>query len=103
MTNEHTPWVAVGNEVHDRVTKFDTNGARVGETANRIARVECGDADALAERIVAAVNACAGIDPAAVPGLVAALEEIRDFPDHGHTPPSMQRLARAALAKARQG
>jgi len=38
----HTPgpWVAVGNEVHDKATLFDERGARMGETPNRIAVVE---------------------------------------------------------------
>lgn len=39
---QHTPgpWVAVGVEIHDMAASFDEHGARVGDTPNRIARVE---------------------------------------------------------------
>jgi hypothetical protein len=61
------PWVvANGREIHDRITRFDESGARIGETANRIALIEYpyGDGEgrnANAELIVRAVNAHDGL------------------------------------------
>lgn len=41
MTHTPGPWfVANGNEVHDRLTRYDEHGARIGDTPNRIAVVE---------------------------------------------------------------
>lgn len=40
---KHTPgpwFIANGNEIHDRPTSRDENGARIGETPNLIATVE---------------------------------------------------------------
>jgi hypothetical protein len=42
MTSKHTPgpWIAYGDEVHDRPTNFDENGSRIGNTPNLICTVE---------------------------------------------------------------
>jgi len=32
--------VANGNEIHDQATEYDASGARIGNTANMVARVE---------------------------------------------------------------
>jgi hypothetical protein len=39
---KHTPgpWIAVGVDVHDKTTMFDRHGSMIGDTANRITRVE---------------------------------------------------------------
>ena len=68
----HTPepWYHVnGTDIHDRETRFDADGARIGSTANLIASAlsmpDRAAAAANAARIVACVNACAGMaDPA---------------------------------------
>jgi hypothetical protein len=43
-TAKHTPgpWFYVndGREIHDRITKFDEHGARIGRTPNRIASID---------------------------------------------------------------
>jgi hypothetical protein len=67
---------------------------------------------ATTQRLVACWNACEGINPEAVPELLAALEEIaRRGPVIGHNTiaaltlriTAMQSIARAALAKAKEG
>jgi hypothetical protein len=56
-----------------------------------------------AARIVACVNACAGINPEAVPDMLAALQDALDTTDFEHGPwRPWHDAARAALAKARQ-
>lgn len=67
---EHTPgpWVVVGKEIHDRLTEFDDQGARIGSTPNSIAEIHVmpfGNETANARLIAAA------------PGMLAALEEMR--------------------------
>lgn len=56
------------------------------------------------ERFVSTWNACEGIDPAAVPGLVAALEAVLEYGDNGsavHPGALVLDQARAALRRAR--
>jgi hypothetical protein len=54
-----------------------------------------------AARIVSCVNACAGLNPEAVPEMVKALEEIAKNPSL--TSGGRMRIAAAALAKAKGG
>ena len=79
---------------------WTTNGARkasnfgqyeafiTGPEVARVATVQGGNVDtresteANAARIVACVNACAGLNPEAVPGLVKALKRIRSREEH---------------------
>lgn len=55
-------------------------------------------AKANAERIVACVNACAGLNPSALPDAVKALEEINKTTTSSMSLMHIQRVARAALA-----
>lgn len=91
----HTPgpWVvASGYEIHDRETRFDDTGARIGSTPNRIAIVDSvfnveGDA-----RLIAAA-----------PELLAALDNALTAMELDA--PNKRRIeiaaARAAIAKAK--
>lgn len=67
----------------------------------------CANSEANAVRIVACVNACAGLNPDAVPGLVSALRAALNHIEHGWTDPALciavADIARAALAKAEGG
>lgn len=42
MIIKHTPgtWHIAGNEIHDRQTRYDKDGARTGETPNAICTIE---------------------------------------------------------------
>ncbi len=102
MKTQHTPgpWFAVndGTSIHDRLTRFDEYGARIGETPNAIADIytmpRLGEREANARLIAAA------------PELVAALkslsEAVRDAGKEG-TAGNLAHAevqARATLAKA---
>jgi hypothetical protein len=99
--SRHTPgpWVIAGSQIHDRVTFFDENGARTGETPNSIAEVHAmpfGEQEANARLIAAA------------PALVEALERIIEILPSGSQPweaNSQEVLARetalAAIAEAK--
>lgn len=56
----HTPgpWVVAGDSIHDRETKYESDGARTGDTACRIATTEImarqGEQEANARLIAAA-------------------------------------------------
>jgi hypothetical protein len=96
MMEKHTPepWTARKN-THD-------NGEWVVQAKpEAVADVET---EADARRIAACVNACAGINPEAVPDLVRSLKWIVDCGDYGegHRPAchDMRAEARKALAKA---
>lgn len=96
---QHTPgpWFIAGDEIHDRETKYDEHGARIGETANSICEMHpaphgAGDANG---RLIAAA-----------PRL---LETLRRFVDDAtfrlspdSTPGFLSRLAagKAAIAAA---
>lgn len=60
--------VANGNEVHDRPTHHDESGARIGETPNRIVKVEYPYDDTAGQNATAYLIAAA-------PDLYAALED----------------------------
>jgi len=100
------PWiVACINEIHDHRAKFDSSGARIGDTPNRIAKIEYpyaneDEQEANAVLIVRAVN-CHD-------SLVEACEQIsewyelvkRNYPDMAGLLRGMD-LARAALEAAK--
>ena len=107
---KHTPepWERNGKRI-ERIYL----GMKVSEQVELIARVYGEDSEANARRIVACVNACAGINPKAVPELVEALEAAELWIEE--TLPVLESMAggetegghgllesiRAALAKAR--
>jgi hypothetical protein len=70
---KNTWTVANGNEVHDQPTYYDERGARIGETPNRICRVEYPYNDADAQAGVAALIAAAPMLLEAAREVLAAL------------------------------
>jgi hypothetical protein len=77
--SKHTPepwFLQNGNEIHDKDTRFDESGARIGETPNLIAMVDFFNTDANARHIVRCVNS----HPALLQALraVVAMEYDRD-------------------------
>ena len=94
-----TPWVVRGSRIYD-ANDEETAVATRASPRNRAHTKET------ANRIVACVNACAGINPEAVKDLVKTLEAARCLlADLGHEDtvenPTFQRIV-AALAKARE-
>jgi hypothetical protein len=69
--------VANGNELHDRPTLHDEHGARIGETPNRVARVEYPYDSPEGQAAVAHLLAAA-------PALYAALQQISVDVEHLH-------------------
>jgi len=91
-----------GNDIHEEgnacIYSDNTSGGRPKELL------------ANAERIVACVNACAGIDPAAIPALIEALERIERGEGRFSTDPlthaancieDMKQIASTAILAAR--
>lgn len=92
ITHTPEPWLYRGGEVYSE------------SSGRTVARCNIGGEDAVTEangeRIVACVNACNGINPKAVPDLLAALEACLPVLDN----PAMHwelKTARAAIAKAK--
>ena len=86
-SNTPGPWfLQNGREIHDKDTQFDASGARIGDTPNLIATVDCFNTEA---------NGCL---IAAAPELLEAL--IGLLPNVKHLNDSYSR-ARAAIAKAK--
>lgn len=83
MKSEHSPepWYAWTGVVHVHI--FDKDNIDDDSPNRPIAKLEINDydtvehAEADAARIVACVNACAGLNPEVVPELVGMLEECR--------------------------
>lgn len=116
MTTPHTPepWVVQGTTVHHLLFQEPLDGR------NEICRVPNNNPEGLrnADRIVACVNACDGLNPAAVPDLRTALQALLAVLDRRTTsglavnqvlPKKISALfynpciaARCALAKAAQ-
>jgi hypothetical protein len=101
MDTKHTPepWAVAGYG-----TLIAKNGYDIALTNS--GKFKTGNAHQDAARIVACVNNCAGINPAAVPGLVAALERVASLNEHaGEIGAGMLMTivteARAALADAK--
>jgi hypothetical protein len=107
--SKHTPgpWILVGSEVHDRPTRFDDDGVRVGETPCMIASASImpnkGQREANARLIAAA------------PELLEALRNMVEWYGHRHgmglsdvlfpiaQQPSQIQAAMSAIAKATGG
>jgi hypothetical protein len=121
---KHTaePWLL--NTCGDRREIISSDGSVMGEMCGDDSDPHCWPITANAERLVACVNACAGINPEAVPDLLAALEAVTQQLADLHAAIADQGLsgqfvddsinmmsegqtaiesARAALVKARSG
>lgn len=109
MTTKHhpEPWISEGGLIHD------ASGKCFADIADRDGFM---DEQQLATeaRIVACVNACAGINPEAVPDLLAALEPFADLLEYPEEATANEdgviqlwvslgdiKSARAAIAKAK--
>ena len=99
MKTQHTPepWMVEGSNV------WQENGLDVDQSS--IATTHGPNAEAIAQRIVACVNACRGINPEAVPDLLKAasiaLAEIEMKNAHfGMRTSTATEALRAALSKA---
>ena len=107
--NTHTPepWIATNDNMHHtfkRAYIWQKGDELPDSNRIAIAAVQYND-EANAARIVACVNALAGLNPDAVLGLVAALREAVNWAEGYATvgtrnPPAFLDAARAALAKA---
>ena len=94
MKLQHTPgpWVISGHDIHDRETRFDDSGARVGTTPNAIAQVylvPVGCRESNASLIAAA------------PELLEALETLLPLAIHTSPQDVAVHQARAAILKAK--
>lgn len=76
------PWIIAGNEIHDRKTYFDENGARLGETPIGICELHiqpyAGQEEANAKLIAAA--------PELLETLQALVDKYRALPDGSISP-----------------
>jgi hypothetical protein len=104
----HTPgtWVVSGTAIHDRETNYDERGARIGETAMRIAKTEImavpGQQEANAQFIVTACNAHDKLLAACKESLDTLIDTLRDAynaPDQMIDQHPTVKLLRAAIKK----
>lgn len=100
MKTEHTPepWEFYTTPDGETVIAVADGGPAIASIAEE-ASTELNEADA--ERIVACVNACKGLNPEAVPDLLAALGPFTILnPLHCPSYAGSIEIARAAIAKA---
>jgi len=100
MKTKHTTGKWIHNECEsgpDGCIFHDIRAQRKGFSIT-VATARGTNQEANAERIVACVNACEGINPEAVPEMLKALQNIEN--DSGTIPPAIWAMRNAAIAKA---